>query len=240
MDVRSRLNSQQQLYLDLAQSHFAHDLQQSDRDALTKAAGKAQTHVLVGGLVGSALGLGLAWRGRIGIHRAFQAIKQAPKPAEVIMESGEHGSYPFTRLARWNKKKRKPNWYPWHDQFGSPKMRSKDNSLNPARSPLSFPLSFSPPSGYVHSIHSLNSLTALSSPHPDFVFCSTGQLLFGTNIALLTGASSARSIITKEADVDRLKAAYRGFRIDLLKKELDSLERGEDVDSSLGLGPFGV
>ncbi|CED82311.1 hypothetical protein [Phaffia rhodozyma] len=173
MDVRSRLNAKQQAYLDLAESHYSKDLEPSDREALKKAAGKVRNHVFVGGLVGSAVGLALAWRGRVGIHRALVTLRQAPKPVEIIMESGEHVQVSKEVYKR---------------QFSEP-------------GPLT---------------------TFLST-----FIVSTFGLLVGTNVALLTGTSSAKKVVIQEANVERVKAAYRGFQIDILKKELEDLESGK-------------
>jgi hypothetical protein len=44
---------------------------------------------------------------------------------------------------------------------------------------------------------------------------------------MLTGSYAAKKTVQNEADLARLKNAYRLFRIDLLKKELADMEGGK-------------
>ncbi|KAI4284379.1 MAG: hypothetical protein L6R35_004926 [Caloplaca aegaea] len=72
----------------LAQEHFKHDLQDSDRDALTSAAGKISTHVSVGSALGLALGAFLAFRLRRTRMQMFNAFRAHEKPTHVKFADG--------------------------------------------------------------------------------------------------------------------------------------------------------
>jgi hypothetical protein len=78
----------------LAEEHFKHDLQQTDKDALISAAKKVQTHALVGSLAGIGLGLYLAIRLRQNRTRLFQAFKASEKPTHVRFASGREEAIP--------------------------------------------------------------------------------------------------------------------------------------------------
>jgi len=53
-------------------------------------------------------------------------------------------------------------------------------------------------------------------------------LFLGGETGFLTGASSARRTITRDqARKERVEKALRAFRIDVLKKEIDMLEKQE-------------
>lgn len=62
------------------------------------------------------------------------------------------------------------------------------------------------------------------------------RFLVGANLGLLTGSSSAKKVVKQEANVDRLRQAYTAFRVDLLKKQIQELESGEDVWGKGGRG----
>lgn len=51
-------------------------------------------HVTLGGFLGASLGLWAAFASRQRLHRAFALLRSAPKPREVIMDSGEHVKVP--------------------------------------------------------------------------------------------------------------------------------------------------
>lgn len=76
----------------LAQEHFKHDLQDSDRDALTSAAGKISTHVSVGSALGLALGAFLAFRLRRTRMQMFNAFRAHEKPTHVKFADGREGA----------------------------------------------------------------------------------------------------------------------------------------------------
>ena len=75
----------------LAEEHFKHDLQESDRDTLTNAAGKVGTHATVGSLLGLGLGLFLAFRIRSRRVQMFNAFRTAEKPTHVKFADGREG-----------------------------------------------------------------------------------------------------------------------------------------------------
>ena len=60
----------------LAEDHFEHDLQQSDRDTIRTAASKFSTHTAVGSLVGLGLGALLAFRVRSGRVKMFKRVQK--------------------------------------------------------------------------------------------------------------------------------------------------------------------
>ena len=79
----------------LAEEHFKHDLQDSDRDALNTAANTMGTHATVGSLLGLGLGLFLAFRIRRNRIRMFNAFRTAEKPTHVKFADGREGTLGF-------------------------------------------------------------------------------------------------------------------------------------------------
>ena len=75
----------------LAEEHYKHDLQESDRDTLRNAAGKVGTHATVGSLLGLGLGLFLAFRIRSRRVQMFNAFRTAEKPTHVKFADGREG-----------------------------------------------------------------------------------------------------------------------------------------------------
>jgi hypothetical protein len=75
----------------LAEEHFKHDLQESDREILTSAASTFRTHAAIGSLVGLGLGALLAFRVRSARLRMFQAFKARDKPTHVQFADGRTG-----------------------------------------------------------------------------------------------------------------------------------------------------
>ncbi|KAM0722786.1 hypothetical protein Q7P37_002228 [Cladosporium fusiforme] len=78
----------------LAEEHMKHDLQQSDRDALNKAARTVSTHASVGSLLGLALGTFLAFRIRSNRSAMFKAFRTAEKPTALRFASGKEQPLP--------------------------------------------------------------------------------------------------------------------------------------------------
>lgn len=76
----------------LAEEHFKHDLQDSDRDNLKTAASKMGTHATVGSLLGLGLGLFLAFRTRRSRTQMFSAFRTAEKPTHVKFADGREGT----------------------------------------------------------------------------------------------------------------------------------------------------
>ncbi|KAL7410442.1 hypothetical protein BDY24DRAFT_417984 [Mrakia frigida] len=67
------------------------------------------------------------------------------------------------------------------------------------------------------------------------LFLTTFGLLVGSQIGLLSGTLAARRTIKRDADESRLLAAYKNFRIDVLKKELEKLEGSKTADGVKGV-----
>ncbi|KAL8677709.1 MAG: hypothetical protein Q9186_005893 [Xanthomendoza sp. 1 TL-2023] len=78
----------------LAEEHFKHDLQDSDRDALLSAASKISTHVAVGSLLGLGLGAFLAFRIRRTRMQMFNAFRAHEKPTHVRFADGREETIP--------------------------------------------------------------------------------------------------------------------------------------------------
>ncbi|KAI4240959.1 MAG: hypothetical protein L6R40_004839 [Gallowayella cf. fulva] len=78
----------------LAEEHFKHDLQDSDRDALVSAASKISTHVSVGSLLGLGLGAFLAFRIRRTRMQMFNAFRAHEKPTHVKFANGREEAIP--------------------------------------------------------------------------------------------------------------------------------------------------
>ena len=61
-----------------------------------------------------------------------------------------------------------------------------------------------------------------------YLFFGTGGMFLGGELGLLTGSASAKRSITKDPEMKtRIEKAYRSFRVDVLKREIDELERGQ-------------
>ncbi|KAL8787056.1 MAG: hypothetical protein Q9213_002398 [Squamulea squamosa] len=78
----------------LAEEHFKHDLQESDRDALKSAASKISTHVSIGSMVGLGLGVFLAFRLRRSRMQMFNALRANEKPTHVKFADGREEAVP--------------------------------------------------------------------------------------------------------------------------------------------------
>ncbi|KAJ9623161.1 hypothetical protein H2203_006097 [Taxawa tesnikishii (nom. ined.)] len=82
----------------LAEEHYKHDLQQSDRDTLKSAASKISTHATIGSLVGLGLGLYAAYKLRANRTAMFNAFKASEKPTHVQFANGRTGAQPCFHL----------------------------------------------------------------------------------------------------------------------------------------------
>lgn len=78
----------------LAEEHLKHDLRQSDRDALYKAASTVSTHATVGSLLGLGLGVFLAYRLRRARTGMFNAFKAREKPTALKFADGREEAIP--------------------------------------------------------------------------------------------------------------------------------------------------
>lgn len=152
----------------LAEEHFKHDLEDSDKEALKSAAAKFSTSALIGSAVGIGLGAFLAFRLRQNRQAMYKAFKAADKPTALKFADGREQALP--------------------------------------------------------------DLTEVMKPTPlgdiaAYTFFSMGGLFIGGEIGVLTGSWSAkRSILSDPARKERVEKAFRAFRIDVLKKEVQDLE----------------
>lgn len=75
----------------LAEEHYKHDLQDTDRDALMSAGKKISRHVAVGTTLGLGLGAFLAFRLRRTRMQMFRALRAHEKPTHVKFADGREG-----------------------------------------------------------------------------------------------------------------------------------------------------
>ncbi|KAH0258073.1 hypothetical protein KCU91_g16009, partial [Aureobasidium melanogenum] len=78
----------------LAEQHYQHDLQSSDRAALQTAASRVTTHTTIGSIVGFSLGLYLSYRLRANRTAMFNAFRTAEKPVAVQFAGGRTETLP--------------------------------------------------------------------------------------------------------------------------------------------------
>ncbi|KXT04251.1 hypothetical protein AC578_7934 [Pseudocercospora eumusae] len=86
----------------LADKHMQHEydrpvdetLQQSDRDALRKAASTVKTHTTIGSILGLSLGVFLAFRIRSSRQRLYAAFRTAERPQAVRFADGREEVLP--------------------------------------------------------------------------------------------------------------------------------------------------
>ncbi|KAG8629558.1 hypothetical protein KVT40_003423 [Elsinoe batatas] len=78
----------------LADEHYRHDLEQSDRDAIQSAAKRLSTATTIGSIIGLSLGVYSAFRLRRNRLNMFNAFKAAEKPVEVKFANGRTESLP--------------------------------------------------------------------------------------------------------------------------------------------------
>ncbi|PSK33458.1 hypothetical protein B9Z65_7345 [Elsinoe australis] len=155
----------------LAEEHYRHDLQQSDRDAIESAAKKVSTFATVGSLVGLGLGVFFAYRIRANRTAMFNAIKTAEKPTEIRFASGRTEPLP---------------------------------DMTPYLKPSTL--------GDVAT----------------YTFFAGGGLFLGGELGLLSGSISGRSTISRDPESKkRIENAFRNFRVDVLKSEINMLEQGK-------------
>lgn len=61
-----------------------------------------------------------------------------------------------------------------------------------------------------------------------YLFFAGGGIFFGGELGLLTGTTSARRSISSDSESKkRIEDGFRKFRIDVLKKEINTLEQGQ-------------
>ncbi|THY30267.1 hypothetical protein D6D01_03278 [Aureobasidium pullulans] len=72
----------------LAEQHYQHDLQSTDREALQKAASRVSMHTTIGSVVGLSLGLFLSFRLRKNRTTMFNAFRTSEKPVAVQFAGG--------------------------------------------------------------------------------------------------------------------------------------------------------
>jgi hypothetical protein len=84
----------------LAEEHLKHDLQESDREILQKAASTFSTHAAIGSLIGLGLGALLAFRVRSARVRMFNAFKTKEKPTHVQFADGRTGAFVVEKTQR--------------------------------------------------------------------------------------------------------------------------------------------
>ena len=77
----------------LADEHFKHDLNDSDRDTLKTAASKVGISATIGSLLGLGLGVFLAFRVRSSRTQIFNAFRTAEKPTHAKFADGREGTY---------------------------------------------------------------------------------------------------------------------------------------------------
>lgn len=77
----------------LADEHFKHDLNDTDRDTLKSTASKVGTHATIGSLLGLGLGVFLAFRVRSSRTQMFNAFRTAERPTHVKFADGREGAY---------------------------------------------------------------------------------------------------------------------------------------------------
>lgn len=82
----------------LAEEHLKHDLQDSDRDALMRAASKISTHVTVGTILGLGLGVLLASRMRKQRLQLFDNFRASVKPTHLKFSDGRQEAIPGKTL----------------------------------------------------------------------------------------------------------------------------------------------
>ncbi|KAF8852006.1 hypothetical protein BDZ45DRAFT_678685 [Acephala macrosclerotiorum] len=88
-----RRNASKEL-TELAEQHMQSDLQQSDRDALNKAAGTFSTYTTIGSLLGLGLGAAMAFRVRKVRTDYFRAFRAMEKPTHVQFANGRTEALP--------------------------------------------------------------------------------------------------------------------------------------------------
>lgn len=67
-----------------------------------------------------------------------------------------------------------------------------------------------------------------------YFFFSAGGLFLGGELGLLSGAYAARKSITgDEESKKRIERAFRGYKADVLRKEIARLEAGEKDGSAM-------
>ena len=76
----------------LAEEHFKHDLQDSDRDTLISAGNKMGTHATVRSIIGLGLGVFLSFRLRSNRTQMFNAFRAAEKPTHLRFANGREGT----------------------------------------------------------------------------------------------------------------------------------------------------
>lgn len=75
----------------LADEHMQHDLEESDRDCLKKAASRVSIPTTIGTLVGLGLGVYAAVRLRRARADVFRAFRAAERPTHVVFAGGRQG-----------------------------------------------------------------------------------------------------------------------------------------------------
>ena len=77
----------------LAEEHLKHDLRDSDRDTLNRAASRIGMHATVASFLGLGLGIFLAFSLRSNRNKMFNAFRTAEKPTHVKFADGREGTW---------------------------------------------------------------------------------------------------------------------------------------------------
>lgn len=68
-----------------------------------------------------------------------------------------------------------------------------------------------------------------------YTFFSIAGIFLGGEIGVLSGAASAKRTITRDPETRaRVERAFRGFRADVLRKEIQVLESGKEGEAGFG------
>lgn len=63
-----------------------------------------------------------------------------------------------------------------------------------------------------------------------YIFFSIAGLFLGSEFGVLSGASAAKRTITSDPETRmRIERTFRAFRVDVLKKQVEQLEKGGDT-----------
>ncbi|TKA78540.1 hypothetical protein B0A49_01645 [Cryomyces minteri] len=184
----------------LAEEHMKHDLQQSDRETLQKAASKLSTYAAIGSVIGIGLGIWAAYRIRSTRAAMFNAFRAAEKPTHVQFAGGRTGTR--TPLAVQGEV-----WRRWN---------------------LADILQFLDTAEVIPDITPLLQPTALGD-YATYFFFSLGGLFLGGETGALTGSIAANRTITRDPESrKRIETAFRRFRADVLRRQAETLERGAE------------
>jgi hypothetical protein len=192
-------------YVQLAEDHLKHDLNEGDRDVLKNAAKRVSIPATIGTIVGLGLGLYGAFRLRKLRLDVFNAFRASEKPTHVVFAGGRTGKYLLASLALF-----------------TVVVLVIGNLTRPPFAKHAEPVPDITP--YLQPTRFGDIAT--------YFFFGLGGTILGGELGFILGTWSAARAISRDPERrKRVETAYRRFKADVLRAEAKRVESGSSLSS---------